>query len=368
MINEYLYEIIVLIAILTLIVIYFLIKKFKQEDTNNFEQIKRELDTMSHKIKNNEENNTVESLKEENTNNETFILNEDQGSFGDIDNNPFEDKQTITNKKKPIRVKCEVPEHGKISKENFKEFAGVKLLIAEDNLINQKVISGLLSDSGIEITMANDGQITLEILEKNSDFNMILMDAHMPRVDGFEATRAIRANPNYEHIVVVALSGDTAADDVKKMKDSGMEEHLEKPLRMDALYDILYTYTKAKNNYKKNNILTTKELNEEKGLEICGGDKDFYIDILNEFKNNYFNSHQELYKLIENKNLIQADAMLLDLIGISANIGADNINKIAIDLKEAIKDLEEKSYVILIDQYEKQLNIILKNIDDYKNH
>ena len=128
----------------------------------------------------------------------------------------------------------------------------------------------------------------------------------MPRVDGFEATRIIRANPNYEHIVVVALSGDTAADDVRKMMESGMQEHLEKPLKVDALYDILYAYTKTDNKTQNSEfieVIMTKELNGDKGLAVCSGDEEFYIDILNEFVKNYTNSPSQLNNLLENNNI-----------------------------------------------------------------
>ena len=212
--------------------------------------------------------------------------------------------------------------------------------------------------------MADDGQIALDILEKNSDFDMILMDAHMPRVDGFEATRIIRANPKYEHIVVVALSGDTAVDDIRKMTESGMQEHLEKPLRVDDFYDILYAYTKADKSQNSTDS-RAKELNLYNGLAICGGDQDFYKNILSEFTTTYANTSQELTRLLNNKDTHNADALLLDFIGITANIGANRIRRTALELKLAIKDLEEKSYVGILDDFEVHLKILLKDIEAY---
>jgi len=128
----------------------------------------------------------------------------------------------------------------------------------------------------------------------------------MPRVDGFEATRAIRQNPQYDHILVVALSGDTAADDIKKMRNAGMEEQLEKPLKMDSLYDIFASYYNVSNDETLDSdddddyisVPITKELDGDKGLEVCGGDKDFYLEILNEFLTNYSNSAEDLKKLL----------------------------------------------------------------------
>ena len=284
----------------------------------------------------------------------------EEGSFGE-EQIPQEQKKEVEKTEKI--TKREVPAHGKITKENFKEFAGSRILVAEDNIINQKVIKGLLADTGIEIKIADDGQIALDILEQDSDFFIILMDAHMPRVDGFEATRRIKANPAYDHIVVVALSGDTASDDVKKMKDAGMSEHLEKPLRMSALYDVLYAYS---GENSPSNIIVTKELDTEKGLEVCGGDKEFYAEILNEFLNTYDNSNQDLGDYLNGGRLEEADKLLLDVIGLTANIGAEPLRQMANDIKVALNDTEEKSYLTLIDDYKTHLDNLIADIKAYR--
>lgn len=367
MLNEYLYEIITAIVLLTSVVIYFLTRKFNQESKNAFDDIQPKNSRAVYDSYDEPQplNAQVNFDKTE----EDFTLEEkEEGSFGHLDDNPFEEtsseketpkQEEIQGQIKSSRKKIAVPKHGKINKENFKKFAGVKLLVAEDNIINQKVINGLLKESGIEITMAEDGQVALDVLEKNSDFDIILMDAHMPRVDGFQATRIIRATPAYDNIVVVALSGDTAVDDVRKMNEAGMQEHLEKPLKMDELYDILYAYTQTSDDKRK-------ELNREKGLSICGGDEAFYKDILKEFTSSYTNTSDKLLKLLRNKDTAQADALLLDFIGITANIGADTINAIALHLKEVIKDKEDKSYITILDDFDIHLETLLQEIAAYK--
>jgi len=258
----------------------------------------------------------------------------------------------------------EVPSHGKITKENFKEFSGAKILIAEDNLINQKVIKGLLADTGIQISMADDGQDALDILEKNSDFFMILMDAHMPRVDGFEATGVIRSNTKYNKIPIVALSGDIAPDDIKKMKDAGMQEHLAKPLKIASLYDILYAYSKSETPKK---LIRVQELDTKLGLEICGNDKAFYQEILNDFVEMYENSTHQLGDYLYNNELKKADILLLDIVGLTANLGANSFHDIALDIKAALKDTEESSYLTLVEQYKMQLDNLIEDIKIYEN-
>jgi len=298
------------------------------------------------------------------------LTGKEEGSF----DAPSEKQEEQPLKAKSIS-KRDVPPHGKITKQHFTEFKGERILVAEDNLINQKVLSGLLAGSGIELVMANDGQEALDILEDDRNFLMILMDAHMPRVDGFEATRIIRANTNYDHILVVALSGDTAADDIAKMRDAGMSEQLEKPLRMEALYNILYAYTGENRSLEEDNnkdeeyieVIETKELHGDKGLHICGGDEAFYHEILSEFVESYKNSDSKLLELMETDELQQADKLLLDIIGVSANIGADLLKDVATEIKNAINEKKEDTFYELISLYRGHLQRLLKDIHNYQN-
>lgn len=242
-----------------------------------------------------------------------------------------------TEKSTELFQKQPVPPHGKIKKEDFTKFNAKRILLAEDNIINQKVILGLLGSSGMQIVVANDGQEVLDILEKDDDFMLILMDAHMPNIDGLEATKIIRKNPKYNHIPVIALSGDTASDDIKKMLDAGMSDTLEKPLQMDALYDVLYAYDIPQ---KKETSLI---LNTTIGLGICAQDKDLYRDVLKEFMDDYANSYNTLSFLIKEKRYADADKLLLDIVGVCANLGLEKLNAVAIQTKEKLKTEPENS-------------------------
>lgn len=383
--EKYMYEVIALIGVLLLSVVYFMIRKSKHAQEKDLEafdvfqsstpskfapQTESEVDAFDDTIKEDEVSqpmimeDRVEQIQFED------LEGNIEGSFGELENPaqvedaPQEDKPA----KKTIK-KRDVPPHGKISKGHFKEFAGTRVLVAEDNLINQKVISGLLADSGIEIVMADDGKEALDILKKDANFAFILMDAHMPRIDGFEATRQIRANPDYDHILVVALSGDTAPDDIKKMQAAGMQEHLEKPLRMDDLYDIFYAYAYNEEENSTDEfieVVMTSELNGDEGLSVCGGDIEFYHEILNQFVENYSNSAELIHDYLANDQMQKADKLLLDIIGITANIGAIILHDIAKELKDALADTHEKSYLTLADEYHKHLHYLLRDIKAYK--
>jgi CheY-like chemotaxis protein len=391
--ETYLNEVIASLVILLLIIIYFIIKKSQKKRENDFEDSTLKPDKQDFYEKQIQENSLEEILDEDlDTNNqkqEPMIMQErqetinftaltegegEEGSFATKQNNKIKEKSSIEEapiSNKLFRIKREVPPNLDIAKDNFKEFAGLKILVAEDNLINQKVINGLLADSGIEITLVDDGQFLLETLEKNSDFNFILMDVHMPRVDGFEASKRIRKNPKYNHIIIVALSGDTAPDDILKMTQAGMEEHLEKPLKMESLYNILYAYTQNDIEHKIPDefieVDITNNLNTDQGLQICGDDIDFYHEILSEFVNIYKDSPTELKELIDAGKIQNADRYLLDLSGITANIGAINISKTVLELKKAIVQPKDARCVELLKEYENSLNTLLEDIKNYKD-
>lgn len=372
MLDTYMTEIVAAVAILILAIVYFSVIKPKQkqnlEDKPEDSIADTQEDTTSAKTVTEDTASTKIEKKIE-TAEQDVLSGEEEGDFGVYEASITLDEEENVEVPTIERNKRTVPPHGKIHKENFKDFAGQRILVAEDNLINQKVISGLLADTGIEITMADDGQEALDILANDNNYNIILMDAHMPRVDGFEATREIRKIPEYNHIVVVALSGDTASDDIKKMRDAGMEEQLEKPLRMDSLYDILYAYFNdgSSNDDEDAQSFITKELNTEEGLSVSGYDEEFYDEILNEFVNTYSTSTTKLRELLKDGKLKETDKYLLDLSGITANIGAANISKITIEFKKAISHPEDKEYVQIFKDYTASLQELLKDIKQYKS-
>lgn len=263
------------------------------------------------------------------------------------------------------RKKRELLPHDKIIKDDFATFKGTKILIAEDNIINQKVIAGLLSTSGIDITIANDGQEALNILEKESDFAIIFMDAHMPVMDGFQATRLIRKNPKYDHIPIIALSGDTAVDDIRNMLNVGMEAHIEKPLKMDALYDILYVYTNGKEAQNGSQEVQHVSFNSIEGLEICGGDKGFYLEILSDFASKYCGSADAIKKLINESDSASANKILLDISGVAANIGAGDLHQIALDLKNSLSNPTDLEYINNLKNYKRTLDHVCEAIKEY---
>ena len=367
LLDTYLNEILATIAILLLSIIYLFIKKRQQLDnelpnynTDNKDNIVQIEDPYAYDSKGDSDS--------------TYEMQvQDEISFNLIDENTKKEEVPAdisnTNPLASDVIKRAVPRHEKITKNDFKEFAGSRIMIAEDNIINQKVINGLLADSGINTVTVDDGQEVLDCLEKDSDFCIILMDAHMPNVDGYEATRKIRANPKYSHITVVALSGDTAQDDINNMKKAGMQEHLEKPLKMDPLYDVFSAYTRVQEDLitldEETEIQESKKLNIDEGLAICSGDEEFYKEILNDFIKNYTNSTKEIQELLNNKKFDDAQRLLLDITGVVTNIGASKLGELVSELRSSLNHPDDKEYIKLFKVYATHYDALELEVKEY---
>ena len=123
------------------------------------------------------------------------------------------------------------------------DFSGKKLLVVEDNELNLEIASTILQEAGFEVDTAENGQIALEKVENApaDRYDLILMDIQMPVMDGYEATRRIRALPDKEKasVPIVAMTANAFEDDRKNALNAGMNGHIAKPLDLPKLFRIL---------------------------------------------------------------------------------------------------------------------------------
>ena len=121
-------------------------------------------------------------------------------------------------------------------------FIGKKLLLVEDNELNMEIAAELLSDRGFKIDMAVDGVEAVEKMKKAKpgDYDAVLMDIQMPRMDGYEATRQIRAlGTKISRIPIIAMTANAFEEDRKAAFEAGMDEHIAKPMKINLLLDML---------------------------------------------------------------------------------------------------------------------------------
>jgi CheY-like chemotaxis protein len=119
-----------------------------------------------------------------------------------------------------------------------KSLTGTKILLAEDNSLNQEIVSGFLKMSGIEVDIADNGIIALELLKLNV-YDAILMDVHMPEMDGLQATKAIREQLKYAELPIIALTAGITTEEQEKCLSAGMNNLVEKPINPEVLLQTL---------------------------------------------------------------------------------------------------------------------------------
>lgn len=133
----------------------------------------------------------------------------------------------------------------KVMKDGFagKVFAGRRILIAEDNDLNLEIASELMTMNGAEVEKAKDGKEALDMFKTSGEgyYDLILMDIQMPVMNGYDATREIRKldRKDAKSVSIVAMSANVFDSDVKKSIESGMNDHIGKPINMDEIYDKL---------------------------------------------------------------------------------------------------------------------------------
>ncbi|MCP4155539.1 MAG: response regulator [bacterium] len=120
----------------------------------------------------------------------------------------------------------------------------VKILLAEDNPINKKLIVSLIKRKGWQIRTANNGIIALETLEKYNDFDLVLMDIQMPDMDGITATKKIRTREKWNNLPIIALTAHALKGDKESFLKAGMDDYLSKPINYKELYAIIRKHLK----------------------------------------------------------------------------------------------------------------------------
>jgi CheY-like chemotaxis protein len=120
------------------------------------------------------------------------------------------------------------------------DFAGARLLLAEDHALNRQLLLAVLSKVNVEVHIATNGEEVLDILAQTEHgFDLILMDIQMPIMDGITATRHIRSDQAYEHVPIVAVTANAMSDERAHCLASGMQDYLLKPLDRETLLNCL---------------------------------------------------------------------------------------------------------------------------------
>lgn len=272
------------------------------------------------------------------------------------------------------KVEKKDKEKKEYTKEDIAQLKGSKIILAEDNQINQALILGFLSNTGIETFVASNGKEVVKALKEDPDIDLVVMDINMPEMDGYEATKIIRSDEIYDRIPIVAVSGDDPSVGLKRAKDAKMQDFIGKPMRAKIFYELLLKHIKLKTEVDtqdkkekkqqdKNVAPDIEDLDTNIGLDMTAGDIVFYKDILSDFVSMYRNSPELFEKYIKEQNWDEGKKLSHDIKGVSGNIGALKLYEAVKILDNSFAEKGNKDFDMPFENFKNNMNTVAKSID-----
>lgn len=227
---------------------------------------------------------------------------------------------------------------------------GKKVLLVEDNSINQQVAGEILRNAGMSVTIADNGRRALDIIGSDS-FDAVLMDLQMPEMDGFETTRVLRSIPEYVNLPIIAMTAHAMSGDRERCLQAGMDDHTPKPVDPQNLISTLKKWinpTRSTDESASNASVLAGEpelpvlpgIDANKGLQRVMGNQELLKKIILEFCTTFEGAMNEIRAALD-RDPKKARRLLHSIKGAAGNIGAEELFQAAARL-EMLMDHPEK--------------------------
>ena len=235
---------------------------------------------------------------------------------------------------------------------------GAKILLAEDNEINQQVAKEILEGAGLIVSLADDGQQAVNMIKENR-YDAVLMDIQMPVMDGYAATREIRnLKSEIRNLPIIAMTAHAMAGDEDKSLQAGMNGHVTKPIDPDQLFTALQKWIQPKEEPAPigqtdlSSLETTpadtasreQELPDSlpgfdlaEGLNRLQGNQKLYRKLLLDFGAKYTTAAAEIRQALDSSDFEQAHSLIHNLKGLAGNLAASGLQAAAIEIEKLVK-------------------------------
>ena len=265
-------------------------------------------------------------------------------------------------------MESKIPSSLKVLEDHLRQYEHMRILLVEDNQINQEIVGQLLEPFKFEIELAENGQEAINKIAQ-AKFDLILMDVQMPVMDGLAATAMIRDLPGWEAVPILAMTANAFEDDRRKCIEAGMNDHLVKPVEPEILYKCLIKWLPGKKNETKNNGVAKSDVNEvtvrhsaaledqqrlkvlrsmeglnvETGLRILGGDISVYVRLIQQFGQKCEADAIQILKQMAMQNYQNIIQIVHSIKGVAGNLGAIKIQEQAAELEQEVRNRSDKA-------------------------
>lgn len=257
-----------------------------------------------------------------------------------------------------------LPDHG---------LAGARLLLVDDNDMNREVALALLGKEQITLVCVGDGAQVLALLAQDRGFDGILMDCQMPVMDGYTATRLIRADPALASIPIIAMTASTMAGDKEKALAAGMNDHIAKPLNMPLLLATLSHWIKpARPQPAASKLQVTDDaapwqevhgLDVPRGMAVMGGDSALYRKMLQRFCSGQQGFAASFQSAWASDDKVTARRLAHTLKGSASTIGATGVAELAALLEQVCEEGDDVGVATRLPSLMAELTPLLSKLE-----
>nr|WP_207168385.1 hybrid sensor histidine kinase/response regulator [Thiocystis violacea] len=233
------------------------------------------------------------------------------------------------------------------------DIAGMRVLLVEDNALNQQLAVELMRNRGVEVDVANNGAEALSRLAMlpADHYALVLMDLQMPVLDGYQATARLRADPRHAELAIIAMTAHAMSEERQRGLDLGMQGYLAKPFDPADLYALLARYHSGADRPATGAATQTLPgtaaaaddlpripgLDTKRGLMRTGGNRVLYLDLLLKFRTQYRATQTTLQGHLDNRDWEQAMRYAHTLKGLAGTLGMDAVATAALAMEQCAK-------------------------------
>ena len=240
-----------------------------------------------------------------------------------------------------------------IEEERAANLRGARILLAEDNEINQQIAVELLQGAGAEVKAADNGLDAVGILFNGPQpppFDMVLMDLQMPEMDGYQATAKLRADPRFATLPIIAMTAHATIEERQRCIAAGMNDHVSKPIDPAHLFETLGRFYRSKHPFapvnnaeaatppSSNGLPDIEGLDVKDGLNRVGGNQNLYLKLLGQFAGQQGPVAGQIATALSQGDAGLAGRLAHTLKGVAGNIGAKSLQAASSHLEMLIKD------------------------------
>ena len=252
--------------------------------------------------------------------------------------------------------------------------AGARILLAEDNEINQQIAVELLEGAGAQVKVANNGREAVEKVAQ-ATYDLVLMDLQMPVMDGYQATANIRSDPRFAKLPIIAMTAHATVEERQRCLDAGMADHISKPIDPVTMFATIANHYRHAAVRKVEAVPPTTVrrqmldvltdlpgIDMSLGLKRVAGNRKLYVKLLRDFHRDYPAAVRTIQEAIDGKRDEEALRLAHTLKGVSGNLGAMDLYAAAEEVEAALKTSDKEKASACLPGVEQRLQTVISGL------